>query len=800
MFEGYCYYAIAIIVMTVISVTVEVVEMRRNLLNIKTMAAYECEVSVLGSNGFQTKISTALIPGDIIEIPEGKRMPCDCVLLEGSVIVNESMLTGESIPVVKVGIPSSESSVYDPEEDKKYTVYSGTDVIQIRSGKTTALVIRTGFSTMKGSLVRYILYPKPSKFSFNTDSYKYIIGMLLMSIIGIIFQFLYDSESEAEEVVIKCLDLITITVPPALPACMSVGINFALNRLKGERVFCISPPRINVAGKVDLFCFDKTGTLTEDGLSIDGYRTTDRALDSNRTFSLFCNTIRELVPSYEVGLETILDSSKPEDKKLLYVECMATCHSVARAKGKLIGDPLDVQMFIECGWKLDEVNGREDGVTSIVSPAEKLTKEYQLGIFRALDFTSRLQRMSTFVKNLQTGKLRLYTKGSPEKIAELSRPETLPSNYSEILTIYTQQGCRVLALATKPLSLPASECQLIERETIEKDLEFLGFLILRNSLKKPTSAVIATLKNANIKPVMITGDNAYTAVTVAKECGILSSDTRVFIPELVEQNSCKSIKLEEVGGPKGKLSKPSGILPLPSEHERKLKEDAIVPAAIPANDLAMSLPFDESDGSVYSLAFTGKVWEYILQKDPKCILNETRSYLERAVVFARMSPESKATLVEAFQNLGFTVGMCGDGANDCVALKGADIGISLSEAEASIAAPFTSRTPDITCVPKVLKEGRAALTTSFQCFKFMALYSMIQYTSACLTYYLGQNLTDYQYLIVDLGVIVPLAITMSWTKAASKLSKQRPISELISWPVLSSVIGQIIIQAACQVL
>lgn len=79
-----------------------------------------------------------------------------------------------------------------------------------------------------------------------------------------------------------------------------------------------------------------------------------------------------------------------------------------------------------------------------------------------------------------------------------------------------------------------------------------------------------------------------------------------------------------------------------------------------------------------------------------------------------MSPDDKAYLVEELQkNLKVEVGMCGDGANDCGALKQADIGISLSESEASIAAPFTSKVQDISCVVRVLREGRAALTTSF---------------------------------------------------------------------------------------
>lgn len=99
--------------------------------------------------------------------------------------------------------------------------------------------------------------------------------------------------------------------------------------------------------------------------------------------------------------------------------------------------------------------------------------------------------------------------------------------------------------------------------------------------------------------------------------------------------------------------------------------------------------------------------------------------LVKAQIFARMSPDEKNEVVERLQSLGYTVLMCGDGANDCAALKAADVGISLSEAEASVAAPFTSRTPDISCVIEVIKEGRAALVTSFSCFKYMQVFRLL---------------------------------------------------------------------------
>lgn len=174
----------------------------------------------------------------------------------------------------------------------------------------------------------------------------------------------------------------------------------------------------------------------------------------------------------------------------------------------------------------------------------------------------------------------------------------------------------------------------------------------------------------------------------------------------------------------------------------------------------------------------------------------------QARVFARMSPDHKAMLVNEIQknNEDVMIAMCGDGANDCKALKAADIGLSLSEAEASIAAPFTAKIQNITPMITLLKEGRAALVTSFQVFKYMALYSLIQFTSAILLYNIASNLAQYQYLYIDLLIIIPLAFTMSRSGAYAKLSKYLPEGNLLSVPVLTSVLVQVLIQATFQLI
>ena len=140
---------------------------------------------------------------------------------------------------------------------------------------------------------------------------------------------------------------------------------------------------------------------------------------------------------------------------------------------------------------------------------------------------------------------------------------------------------------------------------------------------------------------------------------------------------------------------------------------SLKPQGLPSHHAMES---DLQDAGDYAIAVTGDVFRW---KMDNAALETLQRMFARTQIFARMSPDEKNEVVERLQSLGYTVLMCGDGANDCAALKAADVGLSLSEAEASVAAPFTSRTPDIGCALEVIREGRAALVTSFSCFKYM---------------------------------------------------------------------------------
>lgn len=189
------------------------------------------------------------------------------------------MLTGESVPIIKAPLPNSNDE-YDPTTDQKHTLFGGTKVLLIKhegDQKTIALVSRTGFTTEKGNLVRDILYPRHHEFKFYRDSLFFIGFMFIVAIIGYssTFKFLTENGVSKEDKTYRFFDMVTVAVPPILPIAITFASIYALFRLKFKKIYCVSPPRINVAGRVNYMVFDKTGTLTEDDLQIYGYRIVD---------------------------------------------------------------------------------------------------------------------------------------------------------------------------------------------------------------------------------------------------------------------------------------------------------------------------------------------------------------------------------------------------------------------------------------------------------------------------------------------------------------------------------------------
>ncbi|KXS17261.1 hypothetical protein M427DRAFT_133689 [Gonapodya prolifera JEL478] len=1014
-------------------------------------------------------VSNSISTPGRIEPADTGILPCDALLLLGECIVNEAMLTGESVPVTKTAVPDSEIHSLDLSRDdpasstkvQRWFLFGGTRVIRVKgparqlvqttalagidspsdtaappvlNGNVTkslpplpippnrgslALALRTSFNTTKGSLVRSMLFPKPSTFSFFRDSFRFIGVLCCLACVGFMFSLWSFIRHGVHWSVIvrRALDMITVCVPPALPATMSIGTQFALDRLRGLGIFCISPPRINVAGKVDVWVFDKTGTLTEEGLDVLGVRGVDResvgfviATDKNDTtsgdesdeepalrFTRLFRTCADLVASavrshhravaWEtqvlakarsegggVALPAVLpDPSSPVDLSTkspeaplpTLLDAMATCHGIKVVDSVPVGDPLDLRMFEFTGWEMEEggstyiagagaeaargvrpfpersridhmvptvvrppgqkpldwskmvsVSGnrmrpRRPSVASLVAPTSAVLQGdlrrsesdaypfMELGVVRTLEFVSSLRRMSVIVRrlvghagspagsgdeestsSLHAFDMEVFCKGAPEALKSICKPESIPQNCESLLKEYTHHGYRVIAVGWKRLQgVNWMRAMRMNRNDIECDLSFLGIIVFENKVKITTPPVIKSLRSARIRQIMCTGDNVLTAVSVSRECGIIGARTRVFVPRFLdeeedsEDESGESDDTEsdesdsvygghyrhsrivwedldmdqEDGGSDSAIDREKEVLILnprtldpmvlnitggsdpgsgnpspltveshsssphvvtnglsPARVTRQSSTDISAASSQRRSSVIRSRPLVQkrqkhrfrhratahlhARPDDFILAITGDVFEWMVNVAPRSTL---KRMLDRGAIYARMSPDQKQILVEKLQeHTPHTVGFCGDGANDCGALKSGDVGVSLSEAEASVAAPFTSKSPDLQCVLQVVREGRAALVTSFSCFKYMAAYSLIQFTSVTLLYSLASNLGDFQFLFIDLFLIVPLAVTMAWTEAASSIHSVAPTASLISAPVLLSMLGQ----------
>lgn len=145
--------------------------------------------------------------------------------------------------------------------------------------------------------------------------------------------------------------------------------------------------------------------------------------------------------------------------------------------------------------------------------------------------------------------------------------------------------------------------------------------------------------------------------------------------------------------------------------------------------------------------------------------------------------------------------MCGDGANDCGALRAAHVGVSLSEAESSVASPFTSHVANISCMPRIIREGRAALVTSFGIFKFMVLYSLLEFTSTFILYHIDSNLTDFEFLFIDIGLVVNFMFFFGRNEAfQGSLFKKPPLTRLLSFVPMFSMITNLLVMVLTQIL
>lgn len=419
---------------------------------------------------------------------------------------------------------------------------------------------------------------------------------------------------------------------------------------------------------------------------------------------------------------------------------LAVCHTLNKgAEGKLIGAAVDRMGFSS----VQSAQLLNDNLVSFRGEIIQYLKKFE--------FDHHSMTQSVIVRH--GSQTIVYVKGSPEAVSKRCIAKSLPPNFEAKARQSARDGIYQLAMASSKFSSnkPISD---VTREDIEKDLTFSGFINYQNTMKDDTPAVIRELHDGGISCAMITGDNVLTGIYIAKKAGLIDSYKPVIIANRICDHS-----IEWINASDDKSANPPDISSL--------------------RDFSRAT----------SLSMTGEVWNYLLKCDPIAALE----YAKYTQVFGRTTPDDKVSIVSTFVEVGNITLMCGDGGNDCGALKAAHIGIALSDAEASVVAPFTSLDKSIASVTDVLKEGRCALASALAAYKYMIMYGQVESINQVTNAYLHITFSEWCWVFMDGIWTISMAFSLPLAHAAKKLSANRPTASLLGPHTMISACGVLVI-------
>lgn len=626
---------IVIVIMNAVLGFLQEYRAERSLEALKTLAAPKAHVVREGA--VVAVPSRELVPGDVVVLAAGDRVPADARLLEvASLRVNEASLTGESLPVSKAVEPLARTTFLG---DRKNTVFMGTAV---DGGRGKAIVVETGMATELGKIAglvqRETKEETPLQKQLDRLGKQIGIAVLLAAglifVIGVLRELPALDASHVELLFLTAVGLSVAAIPEGLPAIVTISLALGLQRMIRRHALIRKLPAVEALGAASVICSDKTGTLTKGEMNVRVI------VAGNREYEVRGEGF-DPTGDVRIGGQKVDLVAHPDLRRLL--ECAVLCNDAALKKEKgrwtVDGDPTEGALLaaaVRAGLDPDGVRSEMPRVAEIA-------------------FTSERKKMSTLHAELAEPDLRevlavpegerhtrlqdagafLYVKGAPERVLTACAYHVVESErkplteYDRKQYLFRNQematrALRVLGFAVRefPRAVPP-----LREDTLEKDLTFLGLAGMMDAPRLDAIAAIERCEKAGIRVVMITGDHKLTAMAVAREMGILGEGEQALSGEELEQIS------------------------------------------------------DE----------------------------ELARQVDRIRVYARVSPEHKVRIVDAWRKAGYIVAMTGDGVNDAPALKRSDLGVAMGITGTDVAkesADMVLTDDNFASIVSAVEEGR----------------------------------------------------------------------------------------------
>lgn len=636
------YVILTVLIINVAIATRHELKAANTINGLKSLAAPKC---VALRNGHITKLNASeLVPGDIVLLKEGDKVPADCRIVSSkNLAVIESSLTGEAKAVNKMeGILEKETML----GDRFNIVHMGTIVT---AGEARAIVVETGLGTEIGKIARNISEIKEEKTLFDIRTEKLMQTMIIIALSTAALTFIIGliRRLEISELFLFTTASLVSAIPEGLPAVLTIALSIAAYRMGLRKAVVRNLSSIETLSSVTTIVTDKTGTLTKNTMTVERLY-----LPDGRKYEI---TGKDWTPKGKFLLQGNEINPQKDETLSILLPFLSVVNNSRLLKGKtysIIGDPTEASRL---------VLARKAGYVQ-----KKLLKE-RYKILDEIPYGQDTKYRGAIVRDMLQKKNFLIIVGASEKVVAKSKNTVFGNldiqkkkEINQIINLWTKEAMRVQALAFKETIKESFDDEKIENLTLGC---ILGIL---DPVRDDVYEAVLKAKNAGIRVIMATGDHKETALSIARKVGIIDENT-------------------------------TGIL-------------------------------------AYS-------------EDEVCNMSERefKKAVKEVSVFSRLTPSTKLRIAETLQSTGEIIAMTGDGVNDAMAIKKANIGISMG----NIGTDAAREASDIV----IMDDNFATIVNAIE--EGLTVFRNIKQTS---TYLVTTNLSEDFFIIIALIIGTPLPL------------------------------------------